>query len=141
MHAFRNLTLLLVALSGAALMSTAAEGKDGKKPDAGAVKNVSAAEFDKLRAKKDTVVLDVRTPKEYADGHISGAANIDWNSPDFAEKVSKLPKDKTYLVHCAAGVRSSKACALMSSKLNFTDCYNLEGGLKAWEKAGKPVER
>ena len=53
---------------------------------------------------------------------------------------SALDKNQTYLVHCAAGVRSATACAKMS-RLKFSNLYNLEGGLKAWEKAGKPVEK
>jgi len=103
-------------------------------------KNVGVDEFDKLRADKKLVVLDVRTPKEYAAGHIAGAVLIDWNAPDFEKKVAELDKSKTYLVHCAAGGRSAKACGKMST-LNFKNCVNLEGGFRAWEKAGKPVEK
>jgi phage shock protein E len=103
-------------------------------------KNVGADEFDKLRRQTNTVVLDVRTPKEFAAGHISGATNIDWNASDFAKKAAALDKSKTYLVHCAAGGRSAKASDKMTA-LQFTNVYNLEGGMKAWEKAGKPVEK
>src|SRR4051794_20936540 len=78
------------------------------------MKNVGVEEFEKLRSNKSTVVLDVRTPKEFAVGHIPGATNIDVNSPDFAKKVAGLDTNKVYLVHCAAGVRSAKACARMS---------------------------
>jgi thioredoxin 1 len=104
------------------------------------VKNIRAEEFDKLRQQTNSVVLDVRTPKEFAAGHIAGATNIDWNAADFQTKVSGLDKGKTWLVHCAAGVRSAKAADKMTT-LQFTNVYNLEGGLKAWEKAGKPVEK
>jgi phage shock protein E len=103
-------------------------------------KNVGADEFDKLRRQANTVVLDVRTPKEFAAGHISGATNIDWNASDFAKKAAALDKSKTYLVHCAAGGRSAKASEKMTA-LQFTNVYNLEGGMKGWEKAGKPVEK
>ena len=114
---------------------------DPKSPAAQGVKNVGVEEFDKLRADKKNVVLDVRTAKEFAGGHIAGAVNIDWNGPDFEKQAAALDKSKTYLVHCAAGVRSAKACALMNSKLKFPSCYNLEGGTRAWEKAGKPLEK
>lgn len=126
----------------AALLSLAtAFAADPKAPAGQAVKNVGVEEFDKLRADKKNVVLDVRTAKEFASGHITGAVNIDWNGPDFEKQVAALEKSKTYLVHCAAGGRSAKACALMNDKLKFQHCYNLEGGMKAWEKAGKPVEK
>jgi rhodanese-related sulfurtransferase len=105
-----------------------------------AVKNVRAEEFDKLRKQTNTVVLDVRTPKEFAAGHIAGATNIDWQAADFEKKVSGLDKSKTWLVHCAVGRRSAKAADKMTT-LQFTNVYNLDGGLKAWENAGKPVEK
>lgn len=104
------------------------------------VKNIGPAEFEKLRRDKENVVLDVRTPKEFAAGHMPGAILIDFNSPDFEKKVAQLDKSKTYLVHCAGGVRSAKACGKLS-QLNFQSLYNLEGGMRAWEKAGNKPER
>src|SRR6266849_8935699 len=103
------------------------------------VRNVGVAEFEKLRADKKNVVLDVRTSNEFAAGHIPGATNLDVNSADFERKVAGLDKSKRYLVHCAAGVRSARACDKMS-KLDFAKLYNLEGGFRAWEKAGNKAE-
>src|SRR5437879_533090 len=77
-------------------------------------KNVAVEQFEKLRAEKQNRVLDVRTAKEFAAGHIPSAVNIDVNGPDFEQKVSALDKNKSYLVHCAAGVRSAKACGKLS---------------------------
>ena len=117
--------------------------KDEKKPAAAKkelFKNLSVAEFDKLRANKKNVVLDVRTPQEFEAGHIPGAINIDVNAPDFQEKISKLDKNKTYLVHCAAGGRSARACDKMSH-LDFPKLYNLAGGFRAWERAGNKPEK
>ena len=108
--------------------------------EAKAYKNVGVDGFDKLRSDKKNVVLDVRTPKEFQSGHIAGAVNIDWNAPDFEKQVNELDKGRTYLVHCAAGGRSAKASEKLAT-LNFKSIYNLEGGLRAWEKAGKPVEK
>ncbi len=103
-------------------------------------KNVGVDQFDKLRQQTNVVVLDVRTPKEFAEGHIPGAVNIDWNAADFGSKAAALDQSKTYLVHCAVGGRSAKASDKMTA-LQFTNVYNLEGGMKAWEKAGKPVKK
>jgi rhodanese-related sulfurtransferase len=111
-----------------------------KPPVPPSVKNVGVEEFDKLRADKKNVVLDVRTPEEFAKGHIPGAINVDFNAPDFQKKVAELDKSKTYLVHCAGGVRSAKACTVMD-KSAFPNIVNLEPGFRAWEKAGKPVEK
>jgi rhodanese-related sulfurtransferase len=113
---------------------------DPKAEAAKPIRNVGVEEFDQLRADKSKVILDVRTPAEFARGHIPGAVNLDYNAPDFAKKVGELDKNKTYLVHCAAGVRSAKACTLME-KGEFKHLVNLEPGMRGWEKAGKPVEK
>ncbi len=104
------------------------------------VRNVGVAEFEQLRADKKNVVLEVRTSQEFAAGHIPGAINLDVNSAEFEQKAAALDKSRSYLVHCAAGVRSARACDKMS-KLDFSKLYNLEGGFKAWEKAGHKAER
>ena len=135
-----NTALLLAGLLGVSLTAPAADAGAEKKPETKQFKNIGVAEFEKLRADKKNVVLDVRTKKEFGEGHMPGAVNIDVNAADFQEKVAKLDKTKTYLVHCAAGVRSAKACDRMS-KLDFPKLYNLEGGFRAWEKAGSPVEK
>lgn len=104
-------------------------------------KNVSLAEFEKLR--KDTnnvVVLDVRSKKEFDAGHVPGATNIDVNATDFEQRVAKLDRKKTYLVHCAAGVRSVKAANKMAD-LDFAKLINFGGGYRAWEKAGNKGEK
>ena len=104
------------------------------------VKLVGVEEFDKLRANKTNIVLDVRTPAEFKAGHIAGAINIDYNSQEFGQKIAALDKDKAYLVHCAAGVRSARACKKLD-ELGFKQLYDLHPGFKAWEAAGKPVEK
>ena len=137
--------VLAASLLAAAAVARAADAKNEPKPASGKkevkpVKNVSVDEFEKLRADRKNIVLDVRTREEYAAGHIPGAVNIDVNAPDFLEKVAKLDKNKTYLVHCAAGGRSAKACDRMS-RLDFPKLYNLGGGFRAWEKAGHKPEK
>jgi rhodanese-related sulfurtransferase len=128
--------MMLSVLRGAA----AADTTTPPKPASPSIKNVGVPEFEKLRGDKKNVVLDVRTPAEYQAGHMAGAVNIDVNAPDFEQKVRALDPEKTYLVHCAAGVRSAKACQKLG-KLNFGHLYNLEGGFKAWEKAGNKAEK
>jgi rhodanese-related sulfurtransferase len=106
----------------------------------GPARKVDVEEFDKLRQDKANMVLDVRTKKEFEAGHIPNAVNLDFNAPGFAQRVSALDTNKVYLVHCAAGVRSARACAEMD-RLGFRHLYDLAPGFKAWEKAGKPVEK
>jgi rhodanese-related sulfurtransferase len=143
----QSLRLIVLCFLGCSLLPVTAADEPKAKPatpakpsSASKVRNVGVEEFDKLRADKSNVVLDVRTAPEFERGHIPGAVNLDFNSSDFAKKVGELDKDKTYLVHCAAGVRSAKACGLMD-KADFKHLINLEPGFRAWEKAGKPVEK
>jgi rhodanese-related sulfurtransferase len=103
-------------------------------------KNVNPDEFEKLSKEPGTVILDVRSPQEYAKGHIKNSVLINFNDKNFDEKIKQLDKGKTYLVHCAVGGRSAKACDKLDS-YGFQKVVNLEGGIKAWEKAGKPVEK
>lgn len=85
------------------------------------------------------VILDVRTPAEFNSVKISSASSVDFYEEDFAESLDKLDKDQTYLVYCAAGKRSNQAMMLMQSK-GFKTVYDLDGGIRAWQKAGYPVE-
>lgn len=80
------------------------------------------------------VVLDVRTPGEYEEGHIADAELININDSEFEEKLSKLPKGEAYLVYCHSGNRSSRAMEKMQ-KMGFKKVYNLEGGITGWKEA------
>ena len=105
-----------------------------------AVPKIDAEQFDKMRKEPNTVVLDVRTPQEFSQGHVPGAVNMDISDPMFKKKIAGLDKSKTYLVHCAAGVRSNRACHLMSS-LELAGLYDYKGGFKDWKAQGKPIEK
>jgi phage shock protein E len=108
-----------------------------KKP---AVEHVNSAEAAKLIADQKPVVLDLRTPAEFAAGHIAGAKNIDFRAPDFEQQIAQLDKSTPYLLHCASGNRSSKALPLFE-KHGFRELHHLDGGFIAWEKAGLPVQK
>jgi len=96
--------------------------------------NVDVDQFKKLMQTPDVVILDVRTPEETQEGIIEGAVEIDFQDPAFNQKIKELDKDKTYLVYCAAGVRSEGSCKKMA-KLGFKNLYNLEGGYDEWLEA------
>ena len=104
------------------------------------VTHVDGKEAGKLVAKGDVVVIDIRTPSEFAGGHIAGATNINYRANNFSEQIEKLDRDKTYLVHCAVGGRSTSSLPKFE-KLGFKHIIHLDGGIKAWEAAGNPVEK
>jgi rhodanese-related sulfurtransferase len=84
------------------------------------------------------VVLDIRTPREFQDGHIEGAVNIDYRSPTFGTDLDRLNKTKTYFVYCRIGRRSGEALGIMIQK-GFTSIYRIPGDIVAWVAAGLPL--
>jgi rhodanese-related sulfurtransferase len=113
--------------------STLSETQSASNTDMSSVKDISIAETKTLlAANKDIILLDVRTPAEIANGVIPGAMTIDFRADGFAEKVSTLDKDKTYVVYCQSGIRSAQAAALMKEQ-GFVTIYNMLGGYGAWE--------
>jgi len=96
-------------------------------------KKITQEEFKELITKGNTLVIDVRTPVEFSEAHIKNAINIDYFSKSFSEAISKLDKQKTILVYCAAGGRSTSAC-LDFKKLGFKKVFNLIGGYDDWKE-------
>ncbi|RIW17291.1 rhodanese-like domain-containing protein [Algoriphagus lacus] len=101
---------------------------------------ISIAKFEKMATKKKNMVVDVRTPEEVAEGHLAGSVNINFLGEGFQQEISKLNKNKTYLLYCKSGNRTRKAADQMQ-KAGFKHVYMLEGGITAWNAAGKPVEK
>lgn len=94
-----------------------------------AYQDIDATAFLKqIETTEDAVILDVRTPAEYADRKIDGAINLDIFAANFASGISKLDKNKTYFVYCRSGNRSGQACSMMA-KQGFEKLYNLSGGI------------
>lgn len=84
------------------------------------------------------MLLDVRTPREYAEGHIKGAKLIPVQQ--LAEHLNTVPHDKQVYVYCKSGGRSSRASKLLASN-GYTNIENIKGGFDAWKAAGYPVEK
>lgn len=100
--------------------------------------HVPPAEFSEMIAERDVRLIDVRTPAEYAAGHISGAVNIDYESPSFRDDIAKLDRDASYAIYCRSGRRSGEAAQVMAG-LGFQHVTDLAGGLQAWTAAGYQI--
>jgi len=87
----------------------------------------------------DFVIIDVRTPQEFAEEHIENAINMDYYSETFRDELNNLDKNKTYLVYCRSGKRSGNALDIMK-ELNFREAYNI-GGIIEWKAAGLPTTK
>lgn len=96
-----------------------------------AYKNLNGKEFkEEFKASNKPVLIDVRTPGEFASGTIAGSKTIDMMSPLFKDAIGKLDKDKDYYVFCRSGNRSAQACNIMA-KEGFK-VANLKGGIGEW---------
>ena len=99
---------------------------------------MSASDFSAALDNPGRIVLDVRTPAEYASGHLPNAQNIDIGGPDFATRIAGLDKKATYAVYCHTGKRSSAALEQMSAA-GFMHAFDLAGGISAWQEMGGPM--
>jgi len=88
-----------------------------------------------LEQDDNAVIIDVRTPEEWAEGIIPNALQIDiYQGQGFIYKIDELDKSKNYYVYCKAGGRSAQACSIMN-QLGFENTYNLVGGFMQWSGA------
>ena len=109
-----------------------------------AVTNVSVGKAQTLlkerAGKADFVILDVRTPEEFAEGHIDGAVNLDVQARDFEKKLRALDRKKSYLVYCRTGNRSRKATVAMEA-LGFRSIFHMNEGIVKWKQQNLPLTR
>jgi len=121
--------LLIASLAGVAL---------AEEPGSSEAPSISAAQ---LHAQRESgaapVVIDVRTPQEYASGHIPGAVNVAFD--EVAQRIAEIDAPHGVALYCMVGPRARKGeSALLAA--GYEKVFHLEGGLAAWQAAGLPVE-
>lgn len=89
---------------------------------------------------ENAIVLDVREPKEWAEGHIPGARHVPLGQLDSQMVSLEKLKERPVITQCRSGMRSAAAAAALK-KAGFAKVYNLKGGIMAWRNAGLPMER
>ena len=89
-------------------------------------------------APDDLVILDVRTPEEFNEGHIDGAVMIDFYRDDFSTQLAELDPAVPYVLYCRSGNRSGQTTAIMQ-ELGFQSVQDVDGGSLAWQAAGLPL--
>jgi rhodanese-related sulfurtransferase len=129
------------------LVVLALAGCGAQKPDADAIAppssgDISAKDAWSLcftnRSNAAFVIIDVRTPEEYAGGHVEGATNLDFLAPDFDSRIRALDTNRTYFVYCHSGGRSADASSRMKA-FGANAVYTLSGGLDSWEAEKLPL--
>jgi len=102
------------------------------------IKKITPSEANELIRKykfnPDLIILDVRTPEEFGEEHIENAKNLDFYSKSFKQNLKEFDKDKTYIIHCRSGARSSKTLIIMQD-LGFNEVFDM-GGIIQWKKQG-----
>ena len=121
--------------AGSAATSAAVQGPAAP---VAAPERVDAARFAEVTASPGVTIVDVRTPEEFAAGHIEGAVNYNVEGPDFGAQIAALDPAGTYAVYCRSGNRSQAAVAAMS-QAGIPGIYELESGIVGWEEAGLPT--
>lgn len=100
--------------------------------------NTDVAGFSELITNPDEQILDVRTPAEFAEGHIAGAVNIDIYDDNFmTDALKTLDPSRPVAVYCRSGKRSADAAARLAAK--GYRVTNLEGGILAWNEQRRPT--
>ena len=149
MGSIRHFAALLIAatlaIAGCSDSTDSADGADTAESTDGAataagVRLVSPEDGAAIQADPpaELVVLDVRTPEEFAEGHLEDAVMIDFYADGFADEIAQLDPDAPYLLYCRSGNRSGQTAALMRD-LGFTDVAEIDGGIQAWNGAGLEV--
>ena len=86
----------------------------------------------------DAVIIDVRAPEEYAEGHLEGAINVNLQSGSFDQEIAEQPLDGAYVVYCRSANRSAQAASIMT-ELGFTDVTDAGGITEASSATGIPI--
>ena len=99
---------------------------------------ISADDFNKMiKNNKSAIIIDVRTPEEFNQGHLRNSLNVNWFDENFDENLKIFNKDLPVFVYCLSGGRSSKANEKIQS-LGFKNVYELDGGILEWRKNKLP---
>lgn len=130
--------MLLVAALSVGFIATGCSSSSAEGGSVATVNRVDVTKFNEVVQTAGTKVIDVRTPAEFAAGHLAGATNIDIEGNTFTEQISALDKATTYAIYCRSGNRSRTASQQMADA-GFTTLYDLDGGINAWTAAGLPT--
>ena len=144
LHSRRALAaLLMVGAMSVAFMTIATAGEPAATAPASAAAAVAPMSQEALlehqsRHPDHLFVLDVRTPQEYAEGHVPGAVNVPHDQ--LAARLAEVPKDKDVVLYCKSGRRAGIAADVLAAN-GYMRLSHLEGDMPAWIEKGRPVEK
>ncbi|MDT0690933.1 rhodanese-like domain-containing protein [Salegentibacter sp. F188] len=121
----KNIKIPVIALLFVSTIGCEAQKRDG-------VKVLSPQEATAMLAEDELTLIDVRTPEEFAEGHIEGAQNINFLNVNFKVQMQQLDKEKPVYIYCRSGNRSAKAAEKLQ-EMGFQKIYDIEGDILNWE--------
>ena len=124
--------LILILCFGIMLSCNTYKSESSEEKDKQVVTQLDPSSFKKAIESKSVQLVDVRTPEEFEEGHISNADNVDYLGDAFEKGIQKFDKSEPIYVYCRSGNRSGKAIKIMV-ELGFDKIYELDGGFLAWE--------
>jgi phage shock protein E len=133
----KTLTTTLAGAAAALLLLTSACSSETAAVETASVETVAADRGVEIIEAGEHAVIDVRTPAEYAAGHVEGAENIDVSAVDFEQQLAELDKAEEYVVYCQSGNRSATAADKMAD-LGFTRVVDA-GGIVSLQAAGASI--
>ena len=129
-------TIRFISILSIVILFTSCNYGQNKEKKTDTIEIISQELFEKIDS--SVQLIDVRTPKEYAEGHIKHATNINFFEDNFIELMSELDKKKPIYIYCKGGSRSAKASEKLK-EVGFTKIYDLEGGITKWKNEGKEL--
>lgn len=130
-----NKILGIVMIVGTLFLGSCASNSSNSEGNAAKIEEVTSTldNVNEINFKnKKNVLLDVRTPEEFAEGHVPGAVNIDVKNPNFEEEIQKLDTKKNYFIYCKSGVRAKLATEKMQEK-GFKNAKNFKDGMSTYK--------
>ena len=125
-HMFRLLALLMLVL-----LAVPAQARDISVQDAAALLQ---------NPPEGLIIVDVRTPAEFREGHLPGAVNMDYFGGPFETQIQSLPKTAPVLLYCRTGNRSGSAYDVMT-KAGIGNILHMNEGITKWQQLGLPQEK
>lgn len=126
---FRSAVFLIVSF-----VAISCNGQESK-----IIKTIVPKDFaEAINTTQNPQILDVRTPPEFSEGHITNAANVNWLGDHFIIEVEKFDKTKPVFIYCRSGARSKKASEKLQ-ELGFKNINEMQGGIISWNNTGLSI--
>lgn len=125
-----SIKIIVFAILAAGNLSCDLKSQEKKSQESAVIQVVDALKYNEM--KTGEILVDIRTPEEFNNGHLENAVNINYFDSNFLEQLNKFDKSKAVFIYCRSGNRSAKASAKLKAA-GFSKVVDLKGGIKSWQ--------